>query len=392
MAPTFTKTETGVRESSVIDQQRMTRALELAALGIARVSPGPLVGCVITNAGRVVGEGFYIYDEVKHAETLALEQAGLKARGGTAYVSLEPHAHHGRTPPCTDSLIAAGITRVVAPIEDPNPQVCGKGFEHLRTMGIEVCSGLMVAEAARLNEKYLHFMKTGRPFVHLKLACSLDGKIATRAGESRWITGEESRARVHELRNQYDAILVGAGTASLDNPLLTDRSNRPRRRSLVRVILDEGLQLSSESRLANTAAESPVILFAGANADAGKRTALKAKGVEIIVDKANGRDPVAILEQLANRSLQSVLVEGGAATAGKLLEAGLVDKVTFFIAPMIIGGQIAPGAVGGSGVEKISDAFRLKDVEVVRRGEDIEVTGYPEGKDEGGRMKDEKKA
>lgn len=377
MPPTFTKSETGVRDSSVTDQRMMTRALELAALGVARVSPGPLVGCVITNAGQVVGEGFYIYDEVKHAETLALEQAGLKARGGTAYVSLEPHAHHGRTPPCTDSLIAAGIIRVVAPIEDPNPQVSGKGFEHLRTMGIEVCAGLMAAEATRLNEKYLHFMKAGRPFVHLKLACSLDGKIATRTGESRWITGEEARARVHELRNQYDAILVGAGTASLDNPLLTDRSDLPRRRSLVRVILDEGLQLSSESRLANTAAESPVIVFAGANADAEKRTVLEAKGIEIIVDKSNGRDLVTILGQLANRSLQSVLVEGGAATAGKLLEAGLVDKVTFFIAPMIIGGQKAPGAVGGSGVEKISDAFRLKDVEVVRRGDDLEVTGYP---------------
>jgi diaminohydroxyphosphoribosylaminopyrimidine deaminase/5-amino-6-(5-phosphoribosylamino)uracil reductase len=378
--PTFTKAETAFRESSVTDQRMMARALELAALGIARVSPGPLVGCVITNAGKVVGEGFYVFNDGKHAETLALEQAGLKARGGTAYVSLEPHAHHGRTPPCTDSLIAAGITRVVAPIEDPNPQVSGKGFEHLRTMGVEVYSGLMAAEASRLNEKYLHFMKTGRPFVHLKLACSLDGKIATRSGESRWITGEQSRARVHQLRNQYDAILVGARTASLDNPLLTDRSGSPRRRPLVRVILDESLQLSGASQLANTASESPVIVFAGANADARKRTALEAKGVEIIVDKSNGRDLVAILEQLGNRSLQSVLVEGGAAIAGKLLDAGLVNKVTFFIAPMIIGGQGAPNAVGGSGVEKISEAFRLNDVEVVKRDEDIEVTGYPAGK------------
>ena len=377
MPPTFTKAETGIRESSVTDRRMMARAFELAALGVARVSPGPLVGCVITNAGEVVGEGFYVFDEVKHAETLALEQAGLKARGGTAYVSLEPHAHHGRTPPCTDSLIAAGIARVVAPIEDPNPLVRGKGFKHLRSKGVEVCSGLMAAEASRLNEKYLHFMKTGRPFVHLKLACSLDGKIATRAGESRWITGEESRARVHELRNQYDAILVGARTASLDDPLLTDRSNRARGRSLVRVILDENLQLSSESQLAYTATELPVIVFAGANAEAGKINALEAKGVAIIVDKSNGRDLTAILEELGNRSLQSVLVEGGAATAGKLLEAGLVNKVTFFIAPMIIGGNEAPGAVGGSGVEKIAEAFKLRDVEVVRRGEDIEVTGYP---------------
>lgn len=358
----------------------MGRALELAASGIARVSPGPLVGCVITNNGEVVGEGFYVYDEVKHAETLALEQAGQRAKGGTAYVSLEPHAHHGRTPPCTDGLITAGITRVVAPIEDPNPQVSGKGFQHLRAMGIEVCSGLMAAEASKLNEKYLHFMKTGRPFLHLKLACSLDGKIATRAGDSRWITGEESRARVHELRNEYDAILVGAGTASLDNPLLTDRSSRPRRRSLVRIVLDQGLRLSSDSNLANTTSEAPVIVFAGAKADRAKASALEAKGVEVVVDKSDGRDLLVILEQLGNRSLQSVLVEGGATIAGKLLDAGLVNKVTFFIAPMIIGGTAAPSAVGGTGAEQIVDALKLEDIEVVRRGPDIEITGYPQMK------------
>lgn len=363
-----------------VDRRMMSRALQLAASGIARVSPGPLVGCVITNNAEVVGEGFYIFDEVKHAETLALEQAGPRARGGTAYVSLEPHAHHGRTPPCTDNLIAAGITRVVAPIEDPNPQVSGKGFQYLRAMGIEVCSGLMADEASRLNEKYVHFMKTGRPFVHLKLACSLDGKIATRAGDSRWITGEESRARVHELRNEYDSILVGAGTASVDNPLLTDRSGRARRRPLARVVLDEGLRLLCESNLAQTASESPVIVFAGADADRTKAAALQAKGVEVVLDKSNGRDLSSILEQLGNRSFQSVLVEGGATIAGKLLDAGLVNKVTFFIAPMIIGGSEAPSAVGGSGAEKIVEALTLDDVEVVRRGADIEVTGYPRSK------------
>lgn len=358
----------------------MSRALELAASGIARVSPGPLVGCVITNDGAVVGEGFYVYDDIKHAETLALEQAGPRARGGTAYVSLEPHAHHGRTPPCTDSLIAAGITRVVAPIEDPNPQVSGKGFQHLRAVGIEVSAGLMADEAARLNEKYLHFMKTVRPFVHLKLACSLDGKIATRTGDSRWITGEESRARVQQLRNEYDAILVGAGTASLDNPLLTDRSGRPRRKPLVRVVLDEGLQISTESKLANTALDAPVMVFAGADADQTKATELKTKGVEVIVDKSSGRDLLSILEQLGNRSLQSLFVEGGATVAGKLLDVGLVNKVTFFIAPIIIGGPEAPSAIGGNGAEKLVDALKLEEVEVVRHGTDIEVTGYPKTK------------
>ena len=362
------------------DRRMMSRALQLAASGIARVSPGPLVGCVITNNGQVVGEGFYVYDELKHAETIALEQAGPRARGGTAYVSLEPHAHHGRTPPCTDSLIAAGITRVVVPIEDPNPQVSGRGFQHLRAMGIEVCSGLTADEASRLNEKYVHFMKTGGPFVHLKLACSLDGKIATRAGDSRWISGDESRARVHELRNEYDAILVGAGTASVDNPLLTDRSARARRRPLARVVLDESLRLSSESNLAQTASEAPVIVFTNTDADRTKTAALQAQGVEVILDDSNGRNLSSVLEQLGNRSLQSVLVEGGATIAGKLLDAGLVNKVTFFIAPMIIGGIDAPNAVGGIGAGKIVDAFKLADVEVVKRGPDIEVTGYPRSK------------
>src|SRR6185436_6597121 len=178
--------------------------------------------------------------------------------GGTAYVSLEPHAHHGRTPPCSDALIAAGVRRVVAPVEDPNPKVSGKGFEHLRAAGLEVVSDLMSGEARRLNEKYFHFMKTGRPFVHLKLATSLDGKIATREGDSRWITGEEARARVQQLRHEYDAILVGAGTATKDDPSLNDRSGLPRRRPLMRIVLDDKLELSSESKLAKTTSQAPV--------------------------------------------------------------------------------------------------------------------------------------
>src|SRR6185295_9769051 len=244
------------------DRRMMARALELAAKGAGQVSPGPLVGCVVVSpAGEVVGEGFYIFEAVKHAETLALDQAGEKARGATAYVSLEPHAHHGRTAPCTDALIAGGIRRVVAPIEDLNPKVSGKGFAHLRAAGIQVDTGLMAEEAARVNEAYLHFMSTGLPFVHLKLAVSLDGKIATRTGDSRWITGPEARARAHELRHAYDAILVGAGTVTTDDPLLSDRSGLPRRRPLVRVVLDHQLRLSPESRLATTTSEAPVIVF-----------------------------------------------------------------------------------------------------------------------------------
>src|SRR5437660_5763265 len=228
----------------------MTRALGLAAQGAGQVSPGPLVGTVIVDAaGEVAGEGFYLYEQVKHAETAALEQAGERAQGATAYISLEPHAHRGRTPPCTDALIKAGVKRVVAPIEDPNPKVSGRGFAHLRQADIEVSTGLLANEAARLNEAYIHFMRTGRPFVHLKLAVSLDGKIATRTGDSRWIAGAEARARAHELRHQYDAIMIGSGTVVADDPLLTDRSGKARRRPLVRVVLDDRSRTPLDSQL-----------------------------------------------------------------------------------------------------------------------------------------------
>ena len=334
-----------------MDRRMMARALELSLKGVGQVSPGPLVGCVIVGpAGDVVGEGFYIFEDVKHAETIALEIAGERARGGTAYVSLEPHAHHGRTPPCTDALIASGIKRVVAPLEDLNPKVSGKGFAHLRAAGIVVQTGLLREEAAQVNEAYLHYMATGLPFVHLKLAVSLDGKIATRTHDSRWVTGPESRARAHELRHQYDAILIGAGTAMTDDPLLTDRSGLPRRRPLVRVVLADAL--SPDSQLATTASEVPVILFSES-------------------------DLRALLKELGSRSIQSVLVEGGATVAGEFVDAGLVNKVTFFIAPKIVGGADAPSAVGGRGVEMMSEALELENVTVKQRGKDIEVTGYP---------------
>ena len=362
---------------SEFDRRMMARALELAAKGSGLVSPGPLVGCVIVGVdGNIAGEGFYVFEDVKHAETVALEQAGKNGAGGTAYVSLEPHAHHGRTPPCTDSLIAAGIRRVVAPVEDPNPKVSGRGFDHLRAAGLDVSFGLMAREAQRLNEKYFHFMKTGRPFVHLKLATSLDGKIATRAGDSRWITGELARVRVQELRHEYDAILVGAGTVTADNPLLTDRSDLPRRRPLVRVLLDDGLLLGPQSQLAKTATDSPVLVFTSSHSDASRRSELEKSGVEVLTEPI-GRDLHEVLKELGRRSLPSVLVEGGANVAGALLQAGLVDKVTFFVAPRLIGGLGAPSAIGGLGVERLTDAIDLEDVEITQRGADYEITGYP---------------
>ena len=368
--PTWTET----------DRRLMARALELARQGAGQVSPGPLVGCVIVSSnGEIAGEGFYVFADLKHAETLALAHAGEKARGGTAYVSLEPHAHHGRTPPCTDALIAAGIKRVVAPIEDLNPKVSGKGYTHLRAAGIEVETGLLSEEAAQVNEAYLHYMSTGLPFVHLKLAVSLDGKIATRTRDSRWITGPEARARVQQLRHEYDAILVGAGTAEIDDPLLSDRSGLPRRRSLVRVVLDEEVRLSPDSQLANTTSEAPVIIFG--NATANHADVLRERGVEI-VNSSRG-DLHSVLRELGSRSLQSLLVEGGAAVAGEFIDAGLVNKITFFIAPKIIGGSAAPSAIAGTGAETMPDALELERVSVTQRGKDIEVTGYPKTNHEG---------
>jgi diaminohydroxyphosphoribosylaminopyrimidine deaminase/5-amino-6-(5-phosphoribosylamino)uracil reductase len=366
------------------DERLMRRALELAARGAGQVSPSPLVGCVVVaEGGEIVGEGFYLAARVSHAETVALERAGARARGATAYVSLEPHAHHGRTPPCTDALIRAGIRRVVAPVEDPNPLVSGRGFAHLRGAGVEVSVGVLAREAERQNEKYFHSHRAGRPFVHLKLAVSLDGRIATRAGDSRWITGEESRARVQELRHDYDAVLVGAGTATADDPLLTDRSRLPRHRPLARVVLDDALSLSPDSRLARTAREAPAIVFTSGAPDARRSSALDAAGVEIVRLAGGARDLAAVLDSLRGRAIQSVLVEGGATVAGALVDAGLVDKFTFFIAPLVVGGREARAAIGGAGAWRLSDAVRLRDVEVVRRGADVEITGYPENRGEG---------
>jgi diaminohydroxyphosphoribosylaminopyrimidine deaminase/5-amino-6-(5-phosphoribosylamino)uracil reductase len=352
------------------------RALDLAQRGVGLVSPSPLVGCIIVSqAGDIVGEGFYEYEKLRHAETIALEQAGDRARGGTAYVSLEPHAHHGRTPPCTEALIRAGVRRVVSPIEDPNPMVAGKGFTDLRSAGVEVVNGVLADEAELVNEHYMVFIRNHRPFVHLKLATSLDGRIATRTGDSQWITGPTARQRVQELRHECDAILIGANTAAKDDPLLTDRSGLSRRKPLTRIVLDGRLSLSPESRLVKSANEAPLIVIGNAGANQAAAEMLKGHGVEVIDDPSGSRDIGNVLRELGNRSIQSVLVEGGARVAGAFLDAKLVDRITFFVAPIVIGGEAAPAAVGGLGPGLLRDAVRLSGVSVTQHGEDLEITG-----------------
>lgn len=354
------------------------RALELAALGTGLVSPGPLVGCVIVDAdGKTAGEGTYFFEAVTHAEIAALEKAGEKAKGGTAYISLEPHSHHGRTPPCTEALINAGIRRVVVPIEDPNPLVSGIGFRTLREQGVEIREGILKHEAEIQNEKFIHWHRTGRPFVHLKFAASLDGSCATRTGESKWITGEDARGRGQLLRHQYDAILVGINTVLADDPGLTDRSGLKRRRDLKRIVLDNSLRIDPLSSLVQTASSTPLIVFCEAGADPEKAARLSEMGVSIRKQEGGGNNLGAVLDALAKDEVQGLLVEGGPSVGGSFLDSRLVDKVTAFVSPLIIGGAGALHAVGGKGPAALADALRLKDVSIESCGEDFEITGYP---------------
>jgi len=353
------------------------KALDLAARGVGLVSPNPLVGCVIvSHDGTVVGEGTYLYDNITHAEVIALDQAGNAARGGTAYVSLEPHDHRGKTPPCTEALINAGISRVVCPIEDPNPLVSGRGFARLRDAGIEVVTGILAEEASRSNEKFICWHRHQRPFVHLKLAMSLDGRISLTNSVSTTLSGDKARQRVQEIRHEHDAILVGGTTAAVDDPSLTDRSGLPRRRQLVRVVLDNSLRTPLESKLVVTARETPTLIVTNST-DNTKIDTLISAGADVIQLPDGGRDIKGMLDALKERSIQSVLVEGGTAVAGSFVDAGMVDKVTFILSPLIIGGSDAPTAIGGNGASSLSEALRLRNIAVSRLDDDIEISAYP---------------
>lgn len=360
-----------------IDLRHLKRSIDLAGKGVGQVSPNPLVGCVVVASdGEVVGEGAYIYSDVTHAEIIALDQANGRAKGGTAYVSLEPHGHHGKTPPCAAALIEAGIARVVAPIEDPNPLVSGNGFKKLREAGVEVVTGALADEATKLNEKFICWHKKNRPFVHLKLAMSLDGRISLNRSVSTSLSGEASLKRVHELRHEHDAILVGANTAIVDDPNLTDRSGMKRRRPLVRVILDNSLRLPVEHKLVQTALDVPTLVFTS-NIDPIDTLPLTTRGVDVVPIAGGPRNLDEVLQALYRREIQSILVEGGSEVAGAFVDGKLVDKVTLMVAPFIIGGKKAPFAVGGKGVSCLTDACRVTDILMQQLDADIEITGYP---------------
>jgi diaminohydroxyphosphoribosylaminopyrimidine deaminase/5-amino-6-(5-phosphoribosylamino)uracil reductase len=354
----------------------MSRALELAERGRGFVEPNPLVGAVVVRGGQAVGEGWHQRYGEAHAEVNALAAAGEAARGASLFVTLEPCCHHGKTPPCTDAVLRAGVRRVVAAMTDPFPQVAGQGSAVLRAAGVEVEVGLGEAQARRLNGPYLKLLATGRPYVHAKWAMTLDGKIATRTGDSKWISNEASRRRVHELRGRMDAIVVGINTALADDPLLTARPPGPR--TAVRIVLDTSGRLPANSQLAQTARQVPLLL-ATAGPRVGQANAeLQALGAEVLcVPAASGRvDVHALLEELGRRRTTNILVEGGAAVLGSFRDAGAIDEVHVFIAPRLAGGAAAKTAMAGQGVRHIGDALALTEWRVEMLEGDVLLHGW----------------
>jgi diaminohydroxyphosphoribosylaminopyrimidine deaminase/5-amino-6-(5-phosphoribosylamino)uracil reductase len=371
------------------DDQFLRRALDLARQGMGLASPNPHVGAIIVAPdGVIAGTGVYTYDGVKHAEVIALEQAGAKARGGTLYINLEPHSHQGRTPPCTDALIAAGMSRVVASMPDPNPKVSGRGFEKLRAAGVHVEVGELEVEARRLNEAFARYIRHGIPLVTLKSAMTLDGKIAPPpTAESKrvagtpaggWITGEAARANVQQQRHQSDAILVGVGTILADDPLLTDRSGNPRRRPLLRVILDSHLRLPLDSRLVRSAAND-VLVFC-CSPDENKKRELEARGIRIEQlppSVTDGRpDLHAILRRLGQLEIASVMIEGGSEVNATALTSGAVDKVFLYYAPTIMASTGSVSFASGVDFYQRNCGLALNHVQLHSFGEDIAVEGY----------------
>ena len=345
----------------------MREALDLARKGRAQTSPNPMVGAVVVRDGRTVGRGFHTYTGIRHAEVLALSEAGEQARGATIYVNLEPCSHQGRTPPCADALIAAGVARVVAPMADPNPQVAGEGFRRLRAAGIEVAiPAEFAAEAEKLNEPFVHFMRTGRPLVTLKTAITLDGKISAPDDNRGWITSERARAHVQEMRHDHDAILTGIGTVLADDPLLTDRSGLPRRRPLLRIVMDSLLRLPLDSKMARSVSEQDLLVVTTSAASPEKRKLLEARGIGVLVsDGPGGRaDLRGMIVWLGRHHYLSLMIEAGSKLNWTALESGSVDRIFFYYGPKILGGLEALPLAGGIGRRRRADAIRIHGITI----------------------------
>ena len=358
----------------------MRRVLELARKGRGRTSPNPMVGAVLVKNGRVVGEGYHRKAGLPHAEIEALRRAGKKAKGADLYVNLEPCCHSGKTPPCTEAILSAGVKKVIVGMRDPNPLVSGKGFRQLKKNGVRVMTGTRRKECERLNEVFIKFVQTGNPFVVLKTAISLDGKIATRSGESQWITGAKAREKVHQIRNEVDAIVAGAGTVVKDNPFLTTRLRKKSAavKHPVRVILDNEFLVPLKSNVFKNAETQRVLYATGRKLPVSRRKELTRRGVEILIlkEKKGGVDLQHLLRALGERDITSVLIEGGSEVNASALEAGIVDKVLVFVAPILIGGKDAPGPLGGKGVRRLASAFKIKNMTVNQIGNDFLLEGY----------------
>ena len=358
-----------------LDTWHMQRALELATRGQGFVEPNPMVGCVVVLGAEIIGEGWHRRFGGPHAEVEALRLAGRRAAGATMFVTLEPCCHHGKTPPCCDAIIEAGIQRVVVAQRDPFPKVNGGGVARLEAAGVQVEVGLLAVEARQLNAPYLKLIETGKPWIIAKWAMTLCGKTATRTGSSRWISNPESRKIVHALRGRVDAVVVGRETARRDDPLLTARPPGPR--APLRVVLDTRATLSSESQLVATAGETPVLVAIGQEAAEADCRRLSDAGCEVFVcqgdDHAARLD--ALLAELGRRRLTNVLIEGGGQLVGSLLEAGQIDEVHAFIAPKLVGGAAAPTPIGGTGLAEMSLALTLDAPTVRQVDSDVYVTG-----------------
>jgi diaminohydroxyphosphoribosylaminopyrimidine deaminase/5-amino-6-(5-phosphoribosylamino)uracil reductase len=363
------------------DGRFMQYALELARRGRALASPNPMVGAVLVRDGQVVGEGFHRYAEKKHAETWALEQAGAAARGSTLFVTLEPCSHHGRTPPCTGQLIEAGVSRVVAAMRDPNPLVAGKGLRSLQEAGIAVETGLLETDAVKLNEAYCRFVQTRLPFVTLKAAMTLDGKIAQADGRSQWITQDASRQRVQQLRFENDAILTGIGTVLADNPRLTDRTGLPRRRPLLRAVLDTWLRLSPDSLLVRSRSEGDILVFCCEQRNTTRQRQLEGCGMEVVpCSTLEGKvDLPMVLQELGRRDITSVVIEAGPTLNFEALRSGCVDKLLCFVAPRILGGLSPLPLVGGEGFVRLDRSLGLHFAAIEKIGDDLLVEAYVGG-------------
>jgi len=363
------------------DEKYMRIALTLASKGRGRTSPNPLVGAVIVKDNRIAGQGYHEKAGEPHAEINAITAAGKRTQDSALYVNLEPCNHHGRTPPCTQAILTAGIRRVVVGMPDPNPDVKGGGIEFLRSHGVKVECGILEKECLRLNEAFIKYVTEKRPFVIMKAAASMDGKIATRSGDARWITGERARRFVHRLRNEVDAILVGAGTVIKDDPMLTTRLGQKRGRDPLRVILDSGLKIPLTARIFNLDSSAQTLVATLDNASDSKKRLLIEKGVEIMAVSTNqsGLDLAELLSKLGRKGILSILIEGGGTVFASAIQSRLVDKFYLFYAPIIIGGTKAVDMVGGEGVNHIAGAFRLKYMKTRKIGDDLLVEAYPAG-------------